>query len=293
MLNAVNTEEISHINGFELTNALIRGGLGKLQLSNSASMVLLFLCSCYNSKNKTVYPKILTMALNLGITEMTVKRAIRELINAGCILKTKKDKKQNAYIITSKVLNLSNKDDIRTDKKVTKKEDKNVTLLNEINHEIKKTTTNEENEIKQTELKKEVVLTSNLNNDLEVLDFVSNVKKQVIKSKKGYLTWLNKSENVEIKQNILNELYEHKQKLANKEKSEQAQRQYLQDLQESKAKFIADNTQLQDLYPTREKALFYLNSRVLYGGFDRQITKNPTFKMLVNKFGITKNDLNN
>ena len=156
MLNAVNTQEISHINGYELTNALIRGGLGKLELSNSASMVLLYLCSCYNSKNKTVYPKILTMALNLGITEMTTKRAIKELVNAGCILKTKKDKKQNAYIITSKVLNLGNKDDIRTDKNVIKKEDKNVTLLNEINHEIK-TTTTKQNEIKQTEIKKEVV----------------------------------------------------------------------------------------------------------------------------------------
>ena len=292
MLNAVNTHEISHINGYELTNALIRGGLGKLKLSNSASMVLLFLCSCYNAKNKTVFPKILTMALNLGITEMTTKRAIKELVNAGCILKTKKDKKQNAYIITSKVLNLGNKDDIKADKNVTKNEDKNVTQLNKINHnEIKTLTKKNKNEIKQTEVKKEVVLT--LNNDLEVLDFVVNVKKQTIKSKKGFLTWLNKSENIEIKQNILNELYEHKKKLANKEKFEQAQRQYLQDLQESKAKFIADNTQLQDLYPTREKALFYLNSRVLYGGFDRQITKNPTFKMLVNKFGITKNDLNN
>lgn len=289
MLNVVNTQEISHINGYELTNALIRGGLGKLKLSNSASMVLLYLCSCYNAKNKTVFPKIITVALSLGITQMTVKRAIKELVNAGCILKTKKDKKQNAYIITPKVLNLSNKDNIKTDKSVTKNEDKNVTLLNKINHEIE--TTTKKNKIEQLEVKKEVVLTSNLNNDLEILDFVVNVKKQVIKSKKGYLTWLNKTENAEIKQNILNELYEHKQKLANKEKFEQAQRQYLKDLQESKARFIADNTKLEDLYPTKEKALFYLSSRVLYGGFDRQIVKNPTFKTLVNKFGITKEEI--
>ena len=154
MLNAVNTQEVSHINGYELTSALIRGGLGKLKLSNSASMVLLYLCSCYNSKNKTVYPKILTMALNLGITEMTVKRSIKELVNAGCILKTKKDKKQNAYIITSKVLNLGNKDDIKVDKYVTKNTDKNDTQLNKINHNEIKTTTNERNEIKQTEIKK-------------------------------------------------------------------------------------------------------------------------------------------
>lgn len=101
-------EERCIITGYELQTALLRGGLGKLELGNTASLVLLYLASCYNGG--VVFPHIKTIAENVGISESGGKKAIAELLEKGCILKSKRHKGNNAnvYSITNKVLCLVN-----------------------------------------------------------------------------------------------------------------------------------------------------------------------------------------
>lgn len=92
------------ITGYELQTALLRGGLAKLGLNPLASLTLLYLASCYNGK--AVYPKIKTIAENIGASESGVKKALVELVNNGCILKAKRHHGNNAniYTLANKVL---------------------------------------------------------------------------------------------------------------------------------------------------------------------------------------------
>ena len=94
-----------HLSGYDLTTYLIRGGLGKLGLNGNAKEVLLYLASCYNEKNGTVYPRVKTISEAMGISERGVIRALAELTETGCIMRSKRGKNTNVYVITQKVLN--------------------------------------------------------------------------------------------------------------------------------------------------------------------------------------------
>lgn len=100
-------EEINksqHLSGYELTTQLIRGGLANLELNTNAKLVLLYLATCYNEQKGIVYPRQSTMAAALQISERGIVRALKELISKGLIMKTKRGKNKNVYVITSKVL---------------------------------------------------------------------------------------------------------------------------------------------------------------------------------------------
>ena len=99
-------ENVSKINAYELQTALLRGGVKELKLKQNESLVLLYLCSCYNGS--IIYPHIKTISENVGISETTTKRALKELTLKGCILKSKRHKGNNSneYLLTNKVLNL-------------------------------------------------------------------------------------------------------------------------------------------------------------------------------------------
>lgn len=95
-----------HVSGYQLTTALLRGGLSKLELNNTASLVLLYLASCYNGG--AIFPRISTIASNVGISEISVKRGIAELLNKQCIMKSKRHNGTNAncYVLTNKILSM-------------------------------------------------------------------------------------------------------------------------------------------------------------------------------------------
>lgn len=59
--------------------------LFKLDLSVSAKLVLILLITCYNPKNKYVFPKQKRIAEALGISSRSVKRAIKSLIDKNLI----------------------------------------------------------------------------------------------------------------------------------------------------------------------------------------------------------------
>lgn len=102
---------VNHLSGYDLTTLLIRGGLAKLNLNANAKMVLLYLATCYNEKKGTVFPRISTMAASLGISSRGVIRAIEELIEKGAILKSKRGRNKNVYVLTNKVLTVTRHDD--------------------------------------------------------------------------------------------------------------------------------------------------------------------------------------
>lgn len=104
------TDEINvtklHVSGYQLTTALLRGGIASLELNNTASLVLLYLASCYNGG--AIFPRISTIAANVGISEISVKRGIAELLNKQCLMKSKRHNGTNAncYVLTNKILSM-------------------------------------------------------------------------------------------------------------------------------------------------------------------------------------------
>lgn len=93
-----------HLSGFDLTTLLIRGGLAQLHLNANAKQVLLYLATCYNEKNGVVFPRVRTIAEAMEISERGVIRALAELTEKGCIIRSKRKKNSNEYVITKKVL---------------------------------------------------------------------------------------------------------------------------------------------------------------------------------------------
>ena len=106
-LQTVTNGNTPHLSGYDLTLLLIRGGIGRLGLNSNAKEVLLYLASCYNEKNGVVYPRVKTMAAALDISERGVIRALAELTEKGCIIRSKRKKNSNEYVITRKVLQLN------------------------------------------------------------------------------------------------------------------------------------------------------------------------------------------
>ena len=104
------TDEVNvtklHVSGYQLTTALLRGGIASLELNNTASLVLLYLASCYNGG--AIFPRISTIAANVGISEISVKRGIAELLNKQCLMKSKRHNGTNAncYVLTNKILSM-------------------------------------------------------------------------------------------------------------------------------------------------------------------------------------------
>lgn len=105
-MRRVNTAEkhAGHgISQIELTNFLLNN-LSQFNLKPTTKLVLLYLSGCYNPKHADVFPKQKTIALQMGISEASVIRAIQELHKEGLIISERKY--TNRYKFTSRILNL-------------------------------------------------------------------------------------------------------------------------------------------------------------------------------------------
>lgn len=105
-MRRVNTAEkhATHaIRQVELLNYLLNN-LSQFNLKPTTKLVLLYLAGCYNPKHADVFPKQKTIALQMGISEASVIRAIQELHKEGLIISERKY--TNRYKFTSRILNL-------------------------------------------------------------------------------------------------------------------------------------------------------------------------------------------
>ena len=138
---------------FEFTKKIITS-LQQFKISPAAKLVLILLSTHYNSSNgNVVFPSMPFIADTLGISLSTTKQAIKDLINAGLIIKTKREKitgNHNKYAFTNKL------------EKPTFKQPKNNFLkgqfsdfscIEQINEQIKKQSLIREEEKKPIELK--------------------------------------------------------------------------------------------------------------------------------------------
>ena len=105
-MRRVNTAENHATHGvsqIKLTNFLLNN-LSQFNLKPTTKLVLLYLSGCYNPKHADVFPKQKTIALQMGISEASVIRAIQELHKEGLIISERKY--TNRYKFTSRILNL-------------------------------------------------------------------------------------------------------------------------------------------------------------------------------------------
>ena len=86
---------------FDLTNDILNN-LSQFNITPTAKLVLLYLTTCYNPKHKEVFPKQKTIAEKLGVSEVSVTRAICELHKEGLVLSERKI--SNKYVFTSKIV---------------------------------------------------------------------------------------------------------------------------------------------------------------------------------------------
>lgn len=94
---------------FELTTNIVKN-LKQFNITPVTKLVLIFLTTHYNEEKNgaVVFPSMPYIAENLGIGLTQTKQAIKDLINEGLIIKSKRDKingNYNKYLLTLKVQN--------------------------------------------------------------------------------------------------------------------------------------------------------------------------------------------
>lgn len=99
--NALKNKIVKEKSQFELTNFTLNN-LSQFKLTPTAKLVLLYLTTCYNPKHKEVFPKQKTIADKLGISEVSVTRAIQELHKEGLVFSERKI--SNIYRFSSKIV---------------------------------------------------------------------------------------------------------------------------------------------------------------------------------------------
>lgn len=85
---------------FELSKRVLNN-LYKYDLKPIAKLVLLYLCDCYNPEHGKMFPKQSTIAKKLGVSEISVTRAIQELHKEGLIISERKY--MNSYRLGQKI----------------------------------------------------------------------------------------------------------------------------------------------------------------------------------------------
>lgn len=100
-MNTVKNHAGHEFSQFELSKNVLNN-LSQFNLKPIAKLVLLYLCDCYNPKKEFIFPKQKTIAEKLGVSEVSVIRAISELHKEGLIISERKYTLK--YRFTSKIV---------------------------------------------------------------------------------------------------------------------------------------------------------------------------------------------
>lgn len=99
--NAVKRHAGHGFSQFELSKRVLNN-LYKYDLKPIAKLVLLYLCDCYNPEHGKMFPKQSTIAKKLGVSEVSVTRAIQELHKEGVIISERKY--MNSYRLGARIV---------------------------------------------------------------------------------------------------------------------------------------------------------------------------------------------
>lgn len=100
-MNTVKKHAQHGFSQFELSKEVLNN-LSQFNLKPVAKLVLLYLCDCYNPKKEFIFPKQKTIAEKVGVSEVSVTRAISELHKEGLIISERKYTLR--YRFTSKIV---------------------------------------------------------------------------------------------------------------------------------------------------------------------------------------------
>lgn len=148
-LKMAETHVVHGVSQFELSKKVLNN-LYKYNLKPVTKLVLLFLCDCYNPKHGEMFPKQSTIAQKLGVSEVSVIRAISELHKERLIISERKG--VNRYTFTPRILseppiNEQNKMIVQTKQKDSSKPIKKIAPCIEQKRETKKSTNIEDYKI--------------------------------------------------------------------------------------------------------------------------------------------------
>lgn len=173
---------------FEITTNIITK-LNTFKLTPAAKLVLLYLTTCYNPKHKEVFPKQKTIADKLGISEVSVTRAICELHKEGLIISERKI--SNRYVFTSRIVSEQADNLIDDKQQIDRKE--NIKMIDSYIHEQTRRT------------KKEQTVKKNLQVDSNSIEFEEfkilkdYAQKNCTSTPEKYLNWILKHKDVQKK----------------------------------------------------------------------------------------------
>jgi DNA-binding MarR family transcriptional regulator len=100
-MEVVKKQKCKEFTQFELSKNVLHN-LKHFKITQTAKLVLLYLADCYNPKKADMFPKQKTIAEKLGVSEISVTRAISELHKEGLIISERKY--TNRYNFTSRIL---------------------------------------------------------------------------------------------------------------------------------------------------------------------------------------------
>lgn len=127
-MNTVKNHVQHGFSQFELSKNILNN-LSQFNLKPIAKLVLLYLCDCYNPTKKFIFPKQKTIAEKLGVSEVSVIRAISELHKQGLIISERKYTLR--YRFTSKIVSESSQieQNILTDETLQKDSKQSIKMI--------------------------------------------------------------------------------------------------------------------------------------------------------------------
>lgn len=284
------TESNTHLSGYELTHLTIHN-LGRYDLTPTAKLVLVFLTTHYNEgKNgNVVFPSMPYIAETLGIGLTATKKAIKDLIEQGFILKSKRNHVRgnlNKYGLSSKLKN----------QKATILKGQNLTPKQSENEPFKRSEsdlfmiTNNKKLNKETTTTKSKVVVASFNSSSKTKTVKLEEVPKLIRNKKDVKNpcayWASLSEEVKAEYLLKEKEAEEKKKRIEKQKAEE-ERLKAEERRRAEEEKNLPPFYLRDDFSREEGLKFVSNMPPI------MLSRSSMAKAIIGRFSLTTEEIEN